>query len=127
MEPKTLPEPPPEPLRQPEGPTIEKITKLGTEECISPHQEIKRRRAVQRRYRRKRASSFDTSLIARNLTKTGMTSTRVVSSTPSTLTRQQAPAWDDSSASSSSSSEGKRGPMRHFLMNCPLQLQSFTF
>ncbi|XP_015108699.1 uncharacterized protein LOC107035664 isoform X2 [Diachasma alloeum] len=107
IEPKTVPEPPSPHKVQPEGPTIEDVSEpvVGAEECTSTHQENRNRRAAQRRYRRKRPSSFDASLIVTNVSKTGITATRVVSSTPSTLTRQQAPAWDDSSASTTSSSE----------------------
>ncbi|XP_011315004.1 uncharacterized protein [Fopius arisanus] len=94
---------------QSEGSTIEDVrpsTKAEESTSIqSNHQENRNRRAAQRRNRRKRPSSFDASLIVTNVSKTGITAARVVSSTPSTLTRQQAPGWDDSSASSTSSSE----------------------
>ncbi|XP_008544078.1 uncharacterized protein LOC103568855 [Microplitis demolitor] len=76
-------------------------------DTLSSHQENRNRRAAQLRYRRKRPSSFDASLIAKSMIKNGIpvhTGSRVVSSTPSTLKRQQAPAWNNSSASISSSS-----------------------
>ena len=79
---------------------------LSLENNHSLHQENRRRRAAQHRYR-KRPSSFDVSLIIRNknktLTMTAPTSGLVTHSTPSTLKRQPAPSWDSTSSSGSSS------------------------
>lgn len=114
IEPKTVPAPPSPDKMQPMDPTMEDLSKsvVKTEEGISTHQENRNRRAAQRRYRRKRPSSFDASLIVTNVNKTGTTATRVVSSTPSTLTRQQAPAWEASSASTTSSTEDSDSDVR---------------
>ncbi|KAH0540809.1 hypothetical protein KQX54_020061 [Cotesia glomerata] len=76
-------------------------------DTLSSHQENRNRRAAQLRYRRKRPSSFDASLIAKSMIRNGIpvsAGSRVVSSTPSTLKRQQAPQWSESSSASASSS-----------------------
>lgn len=98
------------------GAPASQLVAIKAPEVSSSHQENRNRRAAQLRYRRKRPSSFDAALIVRNMNKNGIntsTNSRVVSSTPSTLKRQQAPVWNVSSSSSSnsslsvSSSEGK--------------------
>lgn len=76
---------------------------LPTENNNSLHQENRRRRATQHRYR-KRPSSFDVSLIIKNKNKpyNTTTSSLVTTSTPSTLMRQPAPSWQSTSTSGSS-------------------------
>ncbi|XP_034939100.1 uncharacterized protein [Chelonus insularis] len=80
---------------------------IARPEMVSTHQENRNRRAAQLRYRRKRPSSFDASLIVKSMNKNGVilsTGRRVVSSNPCTLKRQPAPEWNDSSSCLSSSS-----------------------